>query len=176
MEGEFEIIENAKELVLIIPRKGDGLIILLTGGWCVGWIYILYHQIRDGFVFQYPEFVWGSGLFSLLCIFLFKTFLWHVRGKEKITLDGVNLKIERLGTFLTTTRKYEVNLIGNFEVTTIDNVPWWSKKYGFAGGRISFDYWDRPEYFGQTLNKKQGKAIVLLLNERMKTYAQCDDI
>lgn len=172
MGREFEITENDKELTLIIPRKGDALIIFSTGSWCVGWMFALYLQISDGFVFQYPEFVWGSGLFTLVCIFVFKIFLWHVRGKEKITLDGVNLKIERLGTFLTTTRKYEVNLIDNFEVVTTDNVPWWSKKYGFAGGHISFDYWDRPEYFGQTLNKKQGKEIVSLLNQRIKNHAQ----
>jgi len=172
MEREFEIIENDRKLTLIIPRKGDGLIIVLTGTWSAMWVYMLYLQIRDGFVFQYPEVAWGLAFFTLLCFFVFNVFLWHVRGKEKITIDGVHLKIEKHGTLLTATRKYELNLIDNFEVATTDNVSWWRKKYGFAGGHISFDYWDRPEYFGQTLNKRQATEIVSSLNQRIKNHAQ----
>jgi hypothetical protein len=172
MDREIEIIENQKELTILIPRTGHWLVIVMTGGWCLMWLYMLYLMGADGMFFRDAEFMWYTGAFSLVWIFVLKTFLWHVRGKEKITMDKEYLRIGRLGTFLTATRKFELHLIDDFKFTEINNIPGWSKLYGFAGGKISFDYWQRPEFFGQTLGKKDAREIVTRLNDRLKNYAQ----
>jgi hypothetical protein len=172
MEKGIEITENDRELTILIPRIGHWLVIVLTGGWCFLWVCILFSIIRDGLLFEYSGFAWPIGVLSLIWLFVLKTFLWHVRGKEKITLDKEHLKINRVGTFLTSTRKYELNLIDGFSFTETNNIPWWSKLYGFAGGTIAFNYWERPEYFGQTIDKKEASEIVTRLNERLKNYAQ----
>jgi hypothetical protein len=172
MKREIEIIEKDNELTVLIPRTRHWVVIVLTGGWSFLWVYILFSIIRDGLLFEYSGFAWHIGAFTLVWVFVLKTFLWHVRGKEKITMDKEHLKINRLGTFLTSTRKFELNLIDDFKFAGTNNIPWWSKLYGFSGGQISFDYWDRPEYFGQTVDEREAGKIVTRLNERLKSYAQ----
>ena len=167
MEKEIEIIEKNTELTISIPRRGNWLVIAITGAWCFSWLCILIPVLRDGLLFEYSGFIWPIAGFSLVWIFVLKTFLWHVRGKEKITLDNEHLRINKVGTFLTSTRKYELSLVDAFSYTETSNVPWWSNLYGFAGGHISFDYWDRPEYFGQTIGRTEATKIVSRLNERL---------
>lgn len=172
MKREIEIIETEEALTVLIPRTGHWVVIVMTGGWCLLWIYMLYLMARDGMFFRDAGSLWYTGAFCLVWVFALKTFLWHVRGKEKITADKEYLRINRLGTFLTSTRKYELDLIDDFKFTEVSNVPWWSKLYGFDGGQISFDYWDRPEYFGQTVDKKEALEIIIRLNERIKMISE----
>jgi hypothetical protein len=99
-------------------------------------------------------------------------FFWNIRGREKVTLNNENLTIERLGTFLTLPKKYETNLIDGFEAGTRGNrVTIWTI-YGFSGGRVSFDYWEKPKHFGQTITEGQAKEIADKLNLWIKNYAQ----
>jgi len=167
-QTEIEIKEDKDRIILIIPRKGNVFIVGLTGLWCAMLLYSLYLQISDGVIGD----TYGYMLFFFIVgLFVFKSFLWNIRGKEKITLDNKTLKVERLGTILTTARKFETSLIDGFDTSVSDN-PWWSKAYGFSGGQISFNYWDRPEYFGQTVTKKQALEVASILNGRIKNYAQ----
>lgn len=172
MEREIEIIDNDQGLTIIIPRIGHWVVIVKTGLWCLIWIFIFYALASDGMLFRDSDFMWHMAAFALLWFFVLRIFLWHVRGKEKITVDKAHLKISRLGTFLTSTRKYELSLIDNFRFTETNSVPWLSELYGFAGGHIAFDHWERPEYFGQTVSKRDAEEIVARLNESVKSYTQ----
>lgn len=99
MKREIEIIENEEALTVLIPRTGHWVVIVMTGGWCLLWIYMLYLMARDGMFFRDAGSLWYTGAFCLVWVFALKTFLWHVRGKEKITADKEYLRINRLGTF-----------------------------------------------------------------------------
>jgi hypothetical protein len=169
MQRDIEIIENERELTILIPRTGNWVVIVTTGAWSFVWIGSLYNIIRGEMLFRDPGFTIFIVMFSLTCLFVLKTFLWHLRGVEKIILDQNHLKISKLGTFLTSTRKFETNLIDDFRFTEEDNVARWIKLYGFAGGKIAFDHWERPEYFGQTVSEKEAKLIASRINERLKT-------
>jgi hypothetical protein len=173
MENEFTIQDDNDKLVFVIPRRANGLAVILTGLWILGYFIILltvvYGQISDNrFIAELNVYIF---LFALVWLMAIKMFLWNVRGKEKITLDNGLLSIERLGTLLTIPKKYETNLIDRFAVVENENWSIWTI-YGFSGGQISFDYWGRPKYFGQTITKKQAREIVDKLNVRIKNYAQ----
>lgn len=172
MEREIEIIENDQGLTIIIPRTGHWVVIVMTGLWCLVWVFIFYALATEGMLLRDSDFTWHMAAFALLWFLVLRIFLWHVRGKEKITMDKAHLKISRLGTFLTLTRKYELGLIDDFRFTETSEVPQLSALYGFAGGHIAFHYWERPEYFGQTVRKKDAEEIATRLNERIKRLAK----
>lgn len=118
MENEFTIQDDNDKLVFVIPRRANGLAVILTGLWIPGYLIILltviYGQISDNrFIAELNLYMFFFGVVWLIAI---KMFLWNVRGKEKITLDSGLLLIERLGTILTIPKKYETNLIDSFGV------------------------------------------------------------
>jgi hypothetical protein len=164
MEREIEIIENENELILILPRTGRWAVIVLTGFWCLVWVGI-FVSLADIELLSRAGFAYHVAGFALIWLFIFRIFLWHVIGKEKIVLNREHLTIKRLGTFLTFTRKFEVNLIDDFRYTDTIDVPRYHLAYGFAGGYIVFEYWDHPEYFGQSLDKKEAQEIAMRLND-----------
>lgn len=174
MEKRSTITDNDGKIVLTIPRQTNGFAVILTGLWTIGYIVILvtivYGQISDS------RFVAGLNLtiffFGTVCFICLKMFLWNIQGKERITLDSKELRIQRLGTFLTFPKKYETQLIDGFEVTTKPNGVSFSSTYGFSDGRVAFDYWGQTKRFGQTITTKQAEQIVDQLNAKIRNYAQ----
>lgn len=167
MAREIEINESSHELQILIPRVGNWIVILLTGSWCLVWIGIFYSLAVEGLLLADSDFTWHIFVFFIAWVWMLRILLWHVNGKEKVTLNNEQLMIKRVGTFLTSIRKYEVRLIDEFHFRENDTVPWWSRLYGFGCGSIAFDYWERPEYFGQTLSRKDAEKIAGRLNDRI---------
>lgn len=170
----MEIIKDNNRTIIIIPRNGNLFIILLTGCWFLFLLYGFYLQFSDGFLFIDTEAIILNLVFLVVGLIVLKTFLWHVRGKEKITLDSEILKIEKLGTFLTFPRKYETNLIDRFEIEQKEIGTWWSRLYGFSGGRIFFNYWENPKHFAQTISKLEAKELVEILMVALKATQNND--
>lgn len=169
MTREIKTISTENKLTIIIPHNGSWSVILLTGAWCLIWIIIFYSLAAEGVLFSGAGFAWHILGFFLLWLLVLRTFLWHVRGKEKVTLDENHLKIERLGTFLAPTRKFEVRFIDEFRFADTHDSSWWMERYGFAGGQISFNYWERTENFGQSATREEAIEIAAHLNESLKT-------
>lgn len=168
MKREIEIIENEEALTVLIPRTGHWVVIVMTGGWCLLWIYMLYLMARDGMFFRDAGSLWYTGAFCLVG-FRFEDISLACQRKRKNNSRQRIFKDQPAWDF---PRKYELDLIDDFKFTEVSNVPWWSKLYGFDGGQISFDYWDRPEYFGQTVDKKEALEIIIRLNERIKMISE----
>lgn len=164
MNGKIETIEGHNSLTILIPKTGHWLVIVLTSLWSVGWIFALVEMGYDGMLFTDGASIFFSVVFSMFWIFIVRTLLWHIRGIEKITLDKHHLKIKRTGIILPSTRKYEANLIDGFKVSKEQDAAWWRVLYGFAGGQITFDYWEHAKYFGQTVSIKEANSLVDLLN------------
>lgn len=166
MEG-IQILENENELTIVIPKAGNMLVAGITGLWCGVFLYSTFQVIRDGLLFRDLDFTVPWILFTLVAVFVFKFFLWNIRGKEKISLNSTSLKITRLGTILSIPSSYETSLIDNFKVNK-ERTSWWKSFYGISGGHIAFTYQgDLSKFFGQTITDKGAANVVQRLNERL---------
>lgn len=105
-------------------------------------------------------------LILLAGMFVLKSFLWHLQGKERIELNDQELVITKLGTILTSIKRYELSQIDNFRLTEQHTSPWVLRLYGFTGGEVEFDYYGNKKSFAQTINKKEAQTIVNILNQK----------
>ncbi|HEY0655131.1 MAG TPA: hypothetical protein VGD65_18480 [Chryseosolibacter sp.] len=164
MKDDFSVMETEGELTVTIPFRGSPWGILLMTLWCLLWVILFYKFISEDLLIQhdglYIHVIW----FFILWLFVLRILLWNVRGKERLILNYTHLKIKRTGTFLTIERKYELNLIDKFRYTDVIDVPHLMWRLGLAGGYVTFNYWDRPEYVGRTVTKKEAEKIAVLLN------------
>ena len=165
---------NGDDLEILIRRKPNWIVLLLTGLWALAFIGIIvtliYAQIEEKRI--EAELNLFLILFLIIWFFVVKIFFWHLKGKEKITLDKDEFRIEKLGTILSGIRKFETSLIGNFRQTKKHSTPWVMRFYGISGGQVTFNYWERSKYFGQTLTLQESTKLIELINEKLKNYAQ----
>ena len=162
--------QSGNKNILILKRKTNWSIVCFIGIWLIGWLGIVatftFGLIEDA------EKRDGEVFFNLIIIFLVglwivKTFLWLLRGKEQITIDENYFTIEKLGTIFTSSRKYEISLIDNFCLAKYQTSPWWYRLFGFGGGQITFDYLEQKKYFGQTLSSTEANEIIAQLKEHL---------
>ena len=168
----YHMTQGKNQFTLTIKRKPNWYILILTGIWSVGWVgmigtvvYGLSTDIDkiDAEIISFMTFYFLAGLFVV------RTFLWHLRGHERVTLDNKELKIEKRGTILTRIRKFEVTEIEAFSLTEHPTTPRWIKLWGLSGGIVQFSYLGQNKYFGQTLNKNEATSIIDKLNHRLRT-------
>lgn len=163
----------------IIKKKQNWFILFLTGVWLIVWFGIfttvLYGLATDTDKLD-EEIVIFTTFFFIAAIFVFKIFLWHLRGKEKIVLNDNELKIEKLGTIFTFSQKYELHLIENLSLTSIPTTPLWIRIWGLGGGQIKFEYLGQNKYFGQSLNREEASVIIKDLNNFQKDYTNSQNI
>lgn len=155
-----------------IKRKPNWGIVCLSGAWILGFSIIfitaIYGSVSDQ-RFDHKLFLFLM-VFALIAVFLTKTFFWHIRGKEKITLSNQELIIEQKGTFLTIPKKFATHQIDFFAKATKTNIPRILVAYGVSGGYIEFQYLGQKKYFGQTLSKKEAEQLVLRLNHTLQGF------
>jgi hypothetical protein len=164
---DVQVLEDEKELTIIIPRKGNALAAGIAALWCGVLLYSTFQVIRDRLLFRDAGFTIPWLLFLLAAIVIFDIFLWNIHGREKVSLTSNHLKISKLGTMLSFPNRYESNLVNDFRVNN-EATSWWKSFYGFSGGTLVFTYWgDRHEFFGQTVSGKTATYIVQRLNDRL---------
>ena len=108
-------------------------------------------------------------LFGLLAIDIL---LWLVRGKESIEITNDNFIIKRMGSLLKLKRSYPIREINGFSVSDGNNVSFWAKSYGLAGGQIRFDVKGKTKFIGQTLTKAEAQEYVNELNALLSSRKQ----
>lgn len=163
-------VEN--QCIITIKRKPNWFILLLTGMWSVGWagmVGTVVYGLLTNIDYIDGEIISFMMLYILGGLFILRIFLWHLRGHEKVTLDDKQLRIEKLGTILTTVRRFEVSELDLFSLTDNPTTPGWIKFWGLGGGAIQFPYLGQNKYFGQTLTKNEANSIIAQLNDRLKT-------
>ncbi|WP_276499778.1 hypothetical protein [Pontibacter litorisediminis] len=157
-------------LVVTLKREANYLILFLTGAWSLAWagitLTILYSLATN------PEKIDGeliifTTLIILAGVFVLKYLLWHLNGIERIELNAQELTVQKLGTILTSKRKYELSQIDNFRVVTKQTSPLIFRMYGITGGQIQFGYYGNNKVFGQTLSKQEAENLVNVLNEKL---------
>lgn len=177
--NNYEINETENQFTITIKREANFLILVLTGVWSIAWIIaigtIIYGLIGNPNRFD-AEIAAFLAFFTLAELLFFKTFLWHIRGKERVTLENKKLQIEKIGTILTGLKKYEIDYINNISKTQKSTVPIWMRFWGFAGGKIEFDYLEQKKYFGQTLTTDEAIQIIEKLKEKINLIKERNEL
>jgi hypothetical protein len=156
---------------LIIKKRANWLILLLTGSWTFGWLASLV-ILSYGFITNPEKFNVGililAAPFFALGIYIMNIFLWHLQGKEIVQINERELTVQKAGLIFSIPTKLEIDLVGNFQTTQNSTIPRWLKFYGISGGKIQFKYMDQIKYFGQDLTKSEAEKIIEILNEKTK--------
>jgi hypothetical protein len=100
-----------------IKKKPNWFVLVLTGFWSIGWVGIMI-TVTFGLLSS-PQKIDGElmlilGFFLFAGTFVLKIFLWHLKGREQITITEQELIITKKGTIFTIPRRFEL-----FEINKI---------------------------------------------------------
>ena len=163
--------EIKEELVFTIKKRPDWLILFMTGAWTIVapimTIYFLFlfytdHKPTPNFEqIVFPIFVIIGEIFTI------KTFLWHYRGQEKVTMTKELFRIEKIGSILNFPGKYNLEKIKNFSLAEKKFADNMTDSFKLSGGKIQFLYYGEVIKFGQTLKLEEAKEIIKKLNNQI---------
>jgi hypothetical protein len=166
----YQINEDEKGLVFTIRIKPNGRVVFLTGLWLLGYsillVTVLIGLINDPDKLDADLLVFMF-FFSLMGLFFLKILLWQLKGKERISLDGNEIKIEKLGTLFTYPRTFEIEQVEGIANTIAATTPNWIKFWGLGGGQIQMTYGGQVKYFGQTLSTSEATEIIEKIKVRL---------
>ena len=168
----MQMSEVDKKLVLTIKREPDWVVLLFTGIWLLIWLgitgTIIFGLVTDPDMFDDGIMLFMT-IFFLGGLFFLKIFLWHLRGKEIITIDDKELRIDKVGTILSFPSIFEIDQIDYISNTEKPMTPKWIKFWGLGGGQIEFVFLGQTKYFGQTLSVSEATKVIEQIKEKMKT-------
>jgi hypothetical protein len=174
MTESYKIIKDDSEVVFIIKRRPNWLILVTAGLWSIGWfgmiLTIAYGLITnpaklDIVILSFILFFCLGGLLIV------KIFLWHLRGKEKITLTEKELQINKTGSILSFPAVVKIKSIQRISITTNPALPRWMIFWGLAGGKIEIICDERSKYFGQTLTVIEASQIIESIKSKIVTFS-----
>ena len=170
MKDNYHIIETDNQLKITITKKANLFILFLTGLWLINWSAMISIIIYG--IITNPEKLDGEIIFILIMLFLaglfvLKIFLWHLKGKEIVTINNCELIIKKTGTILTFSSKYNIDYIDTICNTEKSTTPKWIKNLGLGGGQIEFIYLEDRKYFGQSLNVSDASKIIRKIKEKI---------
>lgn len=169
MKENYQIIETDKELNIIIKKKPNWLVLIMTGLWLIHWVVIItiifYGIITDPEKFD-EELFFAIFIMIVVGLLILKIFLWNLKGKEIVTINNNELIIKKAGTILSFPSKYRIDYLENISITENATTPKWIKTMGLGGGQIEFIYLDNIKYFGQSLNDMDSSKII----QKMKQF------
>jgi hypothetical protein len=121
------------------------------------------------FISFIPFFIFGTKFFQIL--------LWNARGIEQITLNKIELRVERLGTILCTQKKY--NLLDITEIGLTDKEPYslfHRYSWNTEEGNVIFKYMEQSQQIGIELGRRDASYIVSLLKEKSDQAKKANNI
>ncbi|MFB1012497.1 MAG: hypothetical protein QMC68_01990 [Bacteroidia bacterium] len=152
-----------------IKKKPNWFVLVLTGFGSIGWVGIMITvtfgllsspQKIDG------EFMLILGFFLFAGTFVLKIFLWHLKGREQITITEQELIIAKKGTIFTIPRRFELFEINKICIANTNRPLRWTYLWGLSGGNIEILYFHQKKYFGQSIEKEQAKELIQQLETK----------
>jgi hypothetical protein len=160
-------------LEIIIPAKKNIFLILFLSAWLVGWVvgevtvptaFIKGNKDTGALVFSIAWLVaWTIG--GAFAIYIW---LWNIAGKERVTINNLNLTVKRELFGYGRDKEYEMSQISNLRVSAQPFNPFnFSASFqfwGVGGGVLAFDYGSRTYRFGSGIDEAEANHII----ERIK--------
>lgn len=166
------ITETRNGLEIVIPAKRNNSLLAFMGFWLIGWavgeVAALHTLILGGakeeltlvtiFLLAWLGF-WTVGGASAI-----GSWLWMLRGKERITLQATHLTIKKDLFGFGRLREYDLQHISKLRVAPATfnmSAPasaW--ESWGAGGGVVAFDYGPTTVRFGSSIDEAEGLQIV----------------
>lgn len=184
--GRAKIHDSIQGFKIEIPAKKNWfMIIFLTGwlgGWLIGELFALTFVFGNIFGFVFGVFdseknglaafgfffvlfwliAWSAGGF-----FTIRTWLWMIAGKEILTFDRNELKIEKKGTFAASPKTYDLREVKNFQLNPISNNNSFfdnnSNQYMWnlgGDGVLKFDYGFKTIQVASGIDEAEGRFLL----------------
>jgi len=173
--------DSKSESVLFIRRKPDWSILLATGAGMIFAPIIMLFSIFNYFTDNIPiDGISQIFLISFILIgeiVLVRTFLWHYRGQEKLTVNSSEFTIDKIGTMLANTESYKLEGLSHFALSKRKIMMLFSNPFSIDGGEIQFEYYGELKYFGQSLTRTEAKEIIKqlikIIEQRTANSSSC---
>lgn len=182
MEDPYKCVatiqDNFTEIQITIPVKRHWFTILFIGAWLGGWL------IGESFAIAAVTNLFGdnpAGLFILFWLiawtvagfFVFRAFLWMLKGKEIITVGQGRLSIARKGVLFSRPKVYDLNEVKNLRVqedkTDIGEI-FSGRRSDLGpfklGGKIRFEYGLKTVKIANGIDEAEARFIIDKLKER----------
>jgi hypothetical protein len=163
--------DTKEDIVIFIKKRPDWFILFNTGAWIIlapiiaiylAFLFYTGEKPKENFVqIVFPIFVIIGEILAI------KIFLWHYRGKEKVTMTTEILRIERIGSILNFPDTYKLEKIRCFSLAEKKWLENMFNGYKLSGGEIQFLYFGEVIKFGQSLEREEAKEIIRILNKRL---------
>lgn len=163
-------VNKRGELIAILRRRPNYLVLFGTGFWCLGWFGMtcvwLYNLASD--IHRVDINIILLTLSAILIgLFVLRIFLWQLNGRERIEICDGNLSIQKMGTILSFNKHYALDDIESFELVNEQYSPWFFRLYGLTGGQVAFHYYGNRKLIGQTLTLQESKDLIMMLNQKI---------
>ena len=173
------ISDGTGGLQIIIPAKRNVFLLGFLGFWLIGWTIgeiAVFAKLAGAVIngeFSAPEhlflFAW-LGLWTVGGGFALYTWLWMMRGRERVNLGPGNLSIRREVFGFGRVREYDIQHVTNLRVAPAPFNPFdpaaGLQFWGLGGGIVAFDYGAKTFRFGASIDEAEGRTIVERLHSR----------
>lgn len=173
-KGRTTINEFPQGIEIIIPSKKNYFSIIFLAFWLVGWavgeisaIGMLFSAESKGPTLFLVAWLGGwtaGGAFAIV------SWLYNIKGKEIIQIDGYELKHIRDFVLFKRSKEYEMAHIKGLRASTnnssIFNFNSGMEFWGLTGGTVAFDYGHNTHKFGSGLDEAEAKHIVETVKHR----------
>lgn len=177
-EGKATVSETYGGMEIIIPSEKRWGAIIFMCIWMCGWVFgelsaigVITGTIGEGMrgsqAFMY---VWLTG-WTFGGLFIMRTLIWSLAGKEIITFAGSQLTIARKGLIPSFTKTYNLNEVKDFRVGHLPSAGldvWGNERRNLSlstnTGYLWFDYGMKTIKFGSGIDEAEAKHLL----QRMK--------
>jgi hypothetical protein len=171
---------STKTTIVILPHKSAWAISLM-GAWLAMWLTIGFTTLW--YLFNFTLTQKESVIVTVFMIFWFyyafrvsKSFLWLLKGKEKIKVDEIGVHIKKAIFNYGKSRVYYFENIKGLEF----NLPkeksfqtvWEASPWINGAERFQFEYFGKMARFGNKLNEKEAKLLSQVLEKRMRKFSK----
>jgi len=161
---------------IVIPAKKNYFLILFLAFWLVGWAFgevsaigtFLNSESKAPTLFMVA---WLGGWTAGGAFAIF-AWLWNIKGKEIVRIDGMELQHKRDFVLFSRSKEYEIANIQDLRLNSNPSSMFGFNNgmefWGFTGGTVSFDYGHSTHKFGAQLDEAEAKHIVETIKKRYK--------
>jgi hypothetical protein len=176
-KGRTTINELPHGIEVIIPAKKNYFIILFLAFWMIGWFFGEVSAINtlldsDSKAPKLFMLAWLGG-WSVGGAFAIFIWLWNVKGKEIVRINGIELQHKRDFVLFSRSKEYEIanikDLRANPQNTSMFGFNNGMEFWGFSGGAVAFDYGHSTHKFGSGLDEAEAKHIVQTIRNRYQS-------
>lgn len=190
---QAKVFNTTAGLKIEIPSKKNWFIIVFLTAWLGGWllgelfalssvfgnIYSSIFSVIDQYNGEDKGFIAIESFFILFWLigwsiggfFAIRVWLWMIVGKEILTFEMNELKVENKGTFFITPKTYDLSKVKDFQLNPVSNNNFSGYNLGNIwsfrnDGVLKFDYGFKTIRIASGIDEAEGKYLLDIIKSR----------